>query len=204
MAPEGYKQTELGIIPEDWVEKKLGDIAEICMCKRIMNVQTKTTGDIPFYKIGTFGKQADAYISRELYEEYRSKYSYPKKNSILISAAGTIGRTVIYDGMPAYFQDSNIVWLDIDESEITNEFLYHYYQVIKWTSPEGSTISRLYNGIISDTNILLPPLPEQHNIAEVLSDMDGYIDSLERLIAKKKAHQTGHDAGTLNRKNTAG
>jgi restriction endonuclease S subunit len=66
-------------VPEGWVEKKLGDIADICMCKRIMNAQTKTIGDIPFYKIGTFGNQADAYISRVLFEEYKSNYSYPQK-----------------------------------------------------------------------------------------------------------------------------
>lgn len=178
-------------VPEGWIEKKLGDIAEICMCKRIMNAQTKTIGDIPFYKIGTFGNQADAYIPRGLYEEYKGNYSYPQKGDILISAAGTIGRTVIFDGKPAYFQDSNIVWLVIDKSEITNEFLYHYYQIIEWDSTEGSTISRLYNDIIRNSIILLPPLPEQHAIAEALSDMDEYIASLQKLIAKKKAIKQG-------------
>ena len=175
----------------EWKEKKLGDIAEIRMCKRIFAEQTTPNGDIPFYKIGTFGKEPDAYISRSLYEEYKSKYSYPSKGDILLSAAGTLGRTVVYDGKPAYFQDSNIVWLEIKHEQICNEYLYHCYQVMKWASPEGSTISRLYNGIIRDTDIKLPPLPEQRRIAEVLSDTDELIATLEKLIAKKKAIKQG-------------
>ena len=174
-----------------WNEKGLGDIAEIRMCKRIFAEQTTQEGDIPFFKIGTFGKEPDAYISRSLYTEFRDKYSFPRKGDILLSAAGTIGRTVIYDGKPAYFQDSNIVWLEIDEREICNEYLYHCYQIMNWASPEGSTISRLYNGIIMATRITLPPLPEQRAIAAVLSDADAYIAALEKLIAKKRAVKQG-------------
>ena len=97
-----------------YVRISLGDIGSICMCKRILKSQTNTVGGVPFYKIGTFGKEADAYISQETFNEYRSKYNFPKKGDVLISAAGTIGRTVVYDGKPAYFQDSNIVWIDND------------------------------------------------------------------------------------------
>ena len=101
---------------EDVEWKKLGEIGKVCMCKRIMKDQTSSSGDIPFFKIGTFGGNADAYIPQELYEEYKRKYSYPNKGDILISAAGTIGRTVVFDGSPSYFQDSNIVWLKHNES----------------------------------------------------------------------------------------
>ncbi|HQA97283.1 MAG TPA: restriction endonuclease subunit S [Clostridia bacterium] len=174
-----------------WKEKKLGDIANVRMCKRIFAEQTTSTGEIPFYKIGTFGEKPDAYISRTLYDEYRSNYSFPSKGDILLSAAGTLGRTVVYDGKPAYFQDSNIVWLEIDKDQICNEYLNHCYQVIVWASPEGSTISRLYNGIIRNTEIILPPLPEQRRIAEVLSDMDALLAAMEKLIAKKHAIKQG-------------
>ena len=95
-----------------------------------MKNQTKTEGDIPFYKIGTFGKNADAYISKALFKEYKDKYSYPKKGTILLSASGTIGRTVIYNGEPAYFQDSNIVWIDNDEKIILNTYLYYLYKIL--------------------------------------------------------------------------
>lgn len=174
-----------------WKTKKLGEVAEVCMCKRIFAHQTSKIGNIPFYKIGTFGKEADAYISSQLYEEYKSKYSYPEKGDVFISAAGTLGRTVVFDGRPAYFQDSNIVWLKIDKSQLSNDYLAQYYKVIKWASSEGSTISRLYNGIICDTEILLPPLEEQTAIAEALSDIDNLISSLQKLIEKKKAIKQG-------------
>ncbi|WP_421312135.1 restriction endonuclease subunit S [Aeromonas veronii] len=185
--PAGYKQTEVGVIPEDWEQVALGDIAEVRMCKRIFSDQTTELGEIPFFKIGTFGGQPDAYISISRYNEFKSKYSFPEKGDVLISAAGTLGKTVVYDGEPAYFQDSNIVWLEIDKNKIINEYLHHYYKVISWASPEGSTISRLYNGIIRATVINLPSLPEQTAIANVLSDSDALIDALEQLIAKKQA-----------------
>lgn len=190
MIPYGYKQTEVGVIPEDWECVEIKDVATISMCKRIFANQTSTIGDVPFYKIGTFGKEADAYISSKLYVEYRNKYSFPQKGDILISAAGTLGRTVVYDGEKAYFQDSNIVWLDINKTRLCNEYLNQYYKVIKWASSEGSTIARLYNGIIYATYISLPPLPEQQRIAEALSDVDGMISSLEKLIAKYKSIKT--------------
>ena len=77
---------------------KIEDVATISMCKRIFADQTTENGEIPFYKIGTFGKEADAYISRALYNEYRNRFSFSQKGDVLISAAGTLGRTVVYDG----------------------------------------------------------------------------------------------------------
>lgn len=109
-------------VTDPWVEKKLGEIGDLAMCKRVFQEETSEKGDIPFYKIGTFGHQADAYISAEKYEQLKQMYRFPKKGDILISAAGTIGRTVVYDGEPAYFQDSNIIWLDHNEKQIVNNF----------------------------------------------------------------------------------
>lgn len=185
--PKGYKQTEVDVIPEDWECKRIGNIAQVKMCKRIFAEQTAETGEIPFYKIGTFGKNPDAYITRALYEEYKAKYSYPEEGDVLISAAGTLGRTVVFDGKDAYFQDSNIVWLDVDHGVLSNRYLRHYYTVIKWASSEGSTISRLYNGIICDTYIAIPPIEEQAKIVIALSDIDELIYSLEKLITKYEA-----------------
>lgn len=191
MVKPGYKQTEVGVIPEDWEDEKLGELAKVCMCKRIFADQTAETGEIPFFKIGTFGKEADAYISRSLYEDFKHRFSFPQKGDVLISAAGTLGRSVIFDGKDAYFQDSNIVWLDVDKEKLSNEYLYHYYKVIQWASSEGSTIARLYNGIICDTHIALPKVDEQEQIAGVLSEIDELIFTLEKQISKKKAIKQG-------------
>ncbi|MCZ7616190.1 MAG: restriction endonuclease subunit S [Ignavibacteriaceae bacterium] len=187
---EGYSQTEFGNIPKEWRVKSLGDVGEVKMCKRVFNNQTKQSGPIPFYKIGTFGKEPDAFITEELFNNYRQKYYFPKKGDILISASGTIGRTVIYDGKPAYFQDSNIIWIDNNETIVSNSYLYYLYQVVDYRT-EGQTIQRLYNDIIKITKFICPPTEEQTAIAQVLSDTDELISSLEKLIEKKKLIKQG-------------
>ncbi len=171
--------------PLNWEKIRLGDIGKPCMCKRVMKHQTTQYGEIPFYKIGTFGNVADAFISKKLFLEYKTKYSFPKKGDILISASGTIGRAVIYDGKPAYFQDSNIVWIDNDETLVKNDFLFYVYSNIKW-STEHTTISRLYNDNFINTLIPLPPLNEQTAIANILSGVDRYLYALDSLILKKE------------------
>ncbi|GHS08374.1 putative type I restriction enzyme specificity protein [Helicobacter pylori] len=163
---------------QDWQRVRLGDIGKPCMCKRVMKHQTTRYGEIPFYKIGTFGNTADAFISKKLFLEYKTKYSFPKKGDILISASGTIGRAVIYDGKPAYFQDSNIVWIDNDEILVKNDFLFYAYSNVKWNT-EHTTILRLYNDNFRNTLIPLPPLNEQSAIADILSDLDNEIASLK-------------------------
>ncbi|GAA7979739.1 hypothetical protein JP0547_05330 [Helicobacter pylori] len=149
-----------------------------------MKHQTTRYGEIPFYKIGTFGNTADAFISKKLFLEYKTKYSFPKKGDILISASGTIGRAVIYDGKPAYFQDSNIVWIDNDETLVKNDFLFYAYSNVKWNT-EYTTILRLYNDNFRNTLIPLPPLNEQIAIANILSTLDRYLCALDALILKK-------------------
>lgn len=172
--------------PTDWAPMQLRDIGYIQMCHRIFQNQTKTYGAIPFYKISTFGGKADAYISQELYEKYKLLYPYPEKGDVLISAAGTIGKTVIFDGKDSYFQDSNIVWLKVDKEVIDREFLWWFYRSFPWNALEGTTIQRLYNSIILDTEIHLPEKTEQEEIARTLSLFDTYIDDLTELIEKKK------------------
>jgi len=183
----GYKQTEVGVIPEEWGVKPLGEIGGVRMCKRVLKHQTREHGDVPFYKIGTFGDVPDAFIGQSLFDEFKRKYSFPQRGDVLISAAGTIGRTVIYDGAPAYFQDSNIVCIENDESKATNAYLWHRYQVTKWSVSHGGTVARLYNDSLrTKIFIPLPPLPEQRAIATALSDVDDLLGGLDRLIAKKR------------------
>lgn len=191
------KQTEIDgvadtLIPDDWEVKSLGEIGEPCMCKRILKEQTSPTGDIPFYKIGTFGGIPDAYISRELFEHYKEQYNYPKKGTLLLSAAGTIGRVVVFDGKDSYFQDSNIVWIDNDETKVTNDFLFYCYSRMQWKTEEGGIVSRLYNANLKSTSFIAPKsLAEQERIAKALSDVDALISTTEKLIQKKKNIKQG-------------
>ncbi len=177
-----------------WVEVELCDIGKVSMCKRIMKAETSSDGDVPFYKIGTFGKEADAYISRERFEEYRKLYSYPKKGDILISAAGTIGRTVIYNGEDAYYQDSNIVWLENDESIVLNKYLYYCYQLQPWAVATGGTIARLYNDNISRAKISVPGMAEQKRIISILDRFDTLCNDLTSgLPAEIEARQKQYE-----------
>ena len=175
---------------DTWEQRKFEDFGKVVMCKRIFKEQTKEIGDVPFYKIGTFGEKADAFIDYQLFEEYKNKYPYPKKGAILISASGSIGKIVEYQGKREYFQDSNIVWLEHDSS-IKNKFLKYIYQVVKWEGLEGSTIQRLYNSNILKTKILLPEVSEQAKIANFFESIDNLItlhqSKLEKLKKLKQA-----------------
>ena len=170
---------------EAWEQRKLGEIGSVSMCRRIFKEQTSENGEIPFYKIGTFGGEADAFISRELFEEYKAKYQYPKKGDILISASGSIGRTVVFTGKNEYFQDSNIVWLNHDK-HLDNSFLKCFYSIVKWAGIEGSTIKRLYNDNILNTAITLPSVEEQQKIGAYFENLDNLITLHQRELEKLK------------------
>ena len=175
---------------KDWKKNKLGNIGMVSMCKRIMKYETSNFGEIPFYKIGTFGKQADAYIQRKQYQKYKQNYSFPKKGDVLISAAGTIGKTVVYDGLPAYFQDSNIVWIANNEKLVKNNFLLYCYENVKWQT-DDNTIPRLYNNNLRNMKVYFPALPEQQKIADCLSSLDSLISAQSKKIKALKAHKKG-------------
>ena len=187
------------LCPDGVEYKALGEIGKVSMCKRIMKAETNTSGGIPFFKIGTFGKEPDSYISQEKYDEYRMKFSFPNKGDILISAAGTIGRTVIYKGEPAYYQDSNIVWLAHDESIVSNNFLFYCYQMKPWVASTGGTIARLYNDNISKARIPIPPLPVQNEIVRILDNFTELTAELKtqlaaELVARKKQYEYYRDS----------
>jgi type I restriction enzyme S subunit len=174
-----YYRDQLLTFEEGQAEwKTLGDIGEVRMCKRILKNQTSETGDIPFYKIGTFGKEPNAYITQEIFNEYKARYSYPKIGEVLISASGTIGRAVIFDGQDAYFQDSNIVWIENNESQILNKYLFYFYQIANWNVAEGGTIQRLYNDNLRKMKIPIPPLAEQARIVAILDKFDVLTNSI--------------------------
>ena len=158
----------------EWEEYKLGSLGSVAMNKRIYKEETSSHGDIPFFKIGTFGGKADAFISRAKYEEYKEKYPYPQKGDLLISASGSIGRVIEYNGEEAYYQDSNIIWLKHDD-RLDNLFLKQFYNIVRWSGIEGTTIKRLYNKNILETKINLPSIEEQRKIGEFFKELDNKI-----------------------------
>ena len=167
---------------DSWKTYKLGNLGSVAMNKRIFREETSEVGEIAFYKIGTFGSEPDSFITREKFEEYKSKYPYPEIGDILISASGSIGRTVEYRGEEAYFQDSNIVWLKHDE-RLDNSFLKQFYSIVKWQGIEGTTIKRLYNKNILETPIALPSISEQSAIGSFFRTLDDLLASYKDNLA---------------------
>ena len=167
---------------DPWEQRKLGNFGEVAMCKRIYKDQTAENGDVPFFKIGTFGGEPDAFISEELFEDYRERFSFPKRGTLLVSAAGSIGRIVEYQGQKAYFQDSNIVWLE-HGGNLDDGFLKQLYSKIKW-GLEGSTIKRLYNKDILDAEVVIPEVTEQIQIGAFFLQLDHLITLHQRKYDK--------------------
>lgn len=170
---------------DGWEEITLGELGKVSMCKRILKKQTSPTGDVPFFKIGTFGKEPDAFIPEKLYLEYKTKYSFPKIGDILISASGTIGRRVIYDGEPAFFQDSNIVWIDNDEGLVLNDYLYQFYGVCDWNPSKGATINRLYNDDLRRIKISYPSIVKQRELVEQMLELSAYTEKIQDIYKIK-------------------
>ena len=169
---------------DEWKKIRLGDNCSIQMCKRIMAAQTNTEGGVPFYKIGTIGGKADAYISKDLFDEYKRKYSYPNKGEVMITCAGTVGKCVIYDGEDSYYQDSNIVWIDNPNEIISNDFLYHLLSNINWSYLNSTTIVRIYNDDLRNLKLCCPRLDEQKKIARFLSLINERIATQNKIIDK--------------------
>ena len=156
------------------------------MCKRILASQTNTEEGIPFYKIGTIGNAPDAYISKELFDDYKTKYNYPPKGAVMITCAGTVGKCVIYDGKDAYYQDSNIVWIDNPSQCISNSFLYHLLAKVDWRKLNSTTIIRIYNDDLRNLKLSYPQIEEQQKISRLLSLLDERIATQNKIIEDLK------------------
>ena len=154
------------------------------MCKRIMAAQTNTEGGVPFYKIGTIGGKADAYISKDLFDEYKMKYSFPHKGEVMITCAGTVGKCIIYNGEDSYYQDSNIVWIDNPNEIISNDFLYHLLSKINWSHLNSTTIVRIYNDDLRNLKLYYPHHDEQKKITHLFQLINERIATQNKIIEK--------------------
>lgn len=170
----------------EWEKYKLGDLCNVLMCKRILASQTNTEEGVPFYKIGTIGNAPDAYISKELFDDYKTKYNYPHKGEVMITCAGTVGKCVIYDGKDAYYQDSNIVWIDNPSQCISNSFLYHLLAKVDWRKLNSTTIIRIYNDDLRNLKLSYPQIEEQQKISRLLSFLDERIATQNKIIEDLK------------------
>ena len=176
----------------EWVQKTVGDVSEVLMCKRIFAEETNPSEGVPFYKIGTLGGVPDAFIFRDKFEDYKSRYNYPRAGEVLITCSGTVGKCLPFDGKDAYFQDSNIVWLANSKGEVSNEFLLMLLSNVNWGSLNSTTITRIYGPDLRGMAIKYPEDEfEQQRIASFLSSLDTLITTATQELETLKTHKKG-------------
>lgn len=181
---------------EEWEKKKLGENCEVLMCKRIFAEETNQNEEIPFYKIGSIGSEPDVFISRKLFDEYKNRYNYPQKGEILITCSGTVGKCVPYDGNDAYYQDSNIVWIDNPTSNIENKLLYYLLMNINWRKLNSTTITRIYG---SDLRNLILVYPVDKSEQKIIASFFTVIDEKLKFLKKKKELLEQYKKGVMKK-----
>lgn len=201
--PQGYKQTELGIIPEDWEVKTIGDYYEVTSSKRVFQSQWRRIG-VPFFRAREIVILADKgkvdnelFIDQELYDLYKRQYGVPQAGDVLVTGVGTLGRLYVVQSndSPFYFKDGNIIWFkNKGYNSVLLSYLFQTDSVISQITDNsgGSTVGTYTIQNAINTKIITPNLPaEQNAIAEALSDVDALIAALDKKIAKKRLIKQG-------------
>ncbi|KCZ72788.1 restriction endonuclease S subunit [Candidatus Methanoperedens nitroreducens] len=194
--PEGYKQTDVGVIPVDWEVKKLGEIV-----RKFVNGGTPSTqfenywnGNIPWITGADILNQEVSAIRRYITNDavkHSSTNVIEKGNLLLVSRTG-VGKLAIAPFDVAISQDFTGIY--VKNEELLTEYLYRYFDFNQSTlqsQNQGTSIQGITRDTLSSIPIPLPPLPEQQAIASALSDVDALISALEQLITKKRNIKQG-------------
>ncbi|CAL2101867.1 Type I restriction-modification system, specificity subunit S [Tenacibaculum sp. 190130A14a] len=170
---QGFKQTEIGLIPEDWRIRELDHVLKFGSGQDYKHL---SKGDIPVY--GTGGIMT--YVNNHLYNG----------ESVGIGRKGTIDKPVFLSGK---FWTVDTLFYTKDFLDSIPKFIYYKFLIIPWKEyNEASGVPSLNKNTLGKIKIALPPtLKEQKAIATALSDVDDLIASLESLIAKKQAIKQG-------------
>lgn len=172
--PQGYKQTELGIIPEDWHLKRLGGLSHIKTGKRNGDEQIKN-GRYPFFVRSNCIARIDS-------------YSFDGE-AILIPGEGGIGNIFHYiNGKFDYHQ--RVYKISNFADDLNGKFLYYYLQkyfgIYALSLTVKATVDSLRLPTFKEFIISIPnSVEEQQRIATALSDVDALIAALDKKIAKK-------------------
>ena len=186
---KGYKQTEVGVIPEDWKVKKLVEFVKIASGESPSRFKFTDDGT-PYFKVEQLNNGNKYLIDTPYHSKFKTTVSkgsiiFPKRGaSILLNKV----RILSEDS----FMDTNLMTLTVSD-EINNEFFY-YALLHKelWRIADTTSIPQINNKHINPFLIPLPPTKaEQTAIATALSDADTLIQSLEKLIAKKRFIKQG-------------
>ena len=198
MVKQGYKQTAVGVIPEDWDVRKIGDFTDATAGGTPSTSHPEYwNGEILWMSSGELNKRRiHNVIGRitELGYNNSSTHMIPE-NCVLIGLAGQ-GKTrgtvaVNYVGLCTNQSIAAIFPSKEHNSEYLYQNLWSRYEELRELSSGDGGRGGLNLTIIKNFPCAFPKLQEQNRIAEALSDVDGMISSLEKLIAKKKAIRQG-------------
>lgn len=198
MVEEGYKQTEIGVIPEDWdvcylhqVSKKITD-GEHATPKRategyyLLSARNVHNGRIDLIDVD--------FVGADEYQRIRKRCD-PDAGDVLISCSGTIGRVAVLPAGLECVMVRSAALIKPDKSKTDGYFVQYILQSrvgqiqIAQTLNQGAQ-ANLFINHIEGLKVPLPPLPEQRSIAQALSDVDALIAALEKAIAKKRHLKT--------------
>ena len=194
--PPGYKRTEVGVIPEDWEVKALASIGQLLSGAGFpVHYQGLGSGDYPFFKVSDmntpgnelFMRQANHYISEDVRKTLNA--TLIPRDSIVFAK---IGAAVFLERKRLLLQDScidnNMMAFRPTDEDVSLRFLYFVMLQLRFSDLVATTaLPSLSSREIGGVKVAMPPLPEQRAIAEALSDVDGLLAALDKLIAKKRA-----------------
>lgn len=198
MIPAGYKQTEIGVIPEEWEIKKIGDFTEaIAGGTPNTTIQEYWGGELPWMNSGELNNRriydVNGRITQKGLDNSSTHIIPPKCVLIGLAGQGKTRGTVAINYISLCTNQS--IAAILPNEQFDTEFLYQdlygrYDELREISSGEGGR-GGLNLKLIKGLYVSFPPLVEQNRIAEALSDVDELISSLERLIEKKKAIKQG-------------
>jgi len=187
----GYKQTELGVIPEDWAVVQLQEVANVV--DSLHQTPSFAEDGYPMVRVsdiktGNLNFDVALKVSESIFVEFTKNYK-PKRGDIVLSRVGSYGISSFVETDEPFCMGQNTVVL---QSKLPARFLY-YVLNSRGTRQQiedgsyGSGYKSLSLKNIKDLRIPVPPRDtEQHAIATTLSDVDALIGALDRLIAKKR------------------
>ena len=200
--PAGYKQTEVGVIPEDWSTPTINEITNNIIDYRGRtpkklgmewgggNILALSAGNV---KKGFIDYRAECYFgSDELYRKWMTS-GHAQKDDIVFTMEAPLGNAALIPDEKRYILSQRTVLLQIAKSKINPKFIIQYFlsdlfQKYISDCATGSTAQGIKRATFEQMFVAVPlRLEEQTAIANVLSDSDALIDALEQLIAKKQA-----------------
>ena len=200
--PHGYKQTELGIIPEDWEVVAFKDLGSFSKGSGISRAEANT-GRIPCIRYGELYTHHNDYVksfNSFISQEVASKAKLIKNGDILFAASGEtkedIGKSVAYTNLHEAYAGGDIIIVSTNSFICDAKYIGYASNAPiaakqKATRGQGDAVVHITTESIKSIAIPLPPLPEQQAIAEALSDVDDLIAALDKKIAKKRLLKQG-------------